>query len=209
MIGPGRSGELGKHRKPVPPSKGSRWKKPSTCIWWIDPKRPRMPTAPPMNTGTFCGTGANGNRVSSRWRNKKRFPIWIRSRLGTCTPELMVEQLALPGEILFPAGSQCSGEGKRMVRGVERWRGGRVVVFFLIQSPPTPVAAVWKMNTSALSLKRAQSFRICSTVRSRCPERNMLTALCEPNSGIKLRWVRFPCSIKCRTTETGLALGMG
>jgi hypothetical protein len=62
MIGPGRSGKLGKHGKSVPPSKGSRWKKPSTCIWWIDPKRPRMPTAPPMKTGTFCGTGAYGQQ---------------------------------------------------------------------------------------------------------------------------------------------------
>ena len=37
------------------------------------------------------------------------------------------------------------------------------------------------MKTSAVSLKRAQSFRTCSKVRFRCPERNMLTADSEPN----------------------------
>jgi hypothetical protein len=42
-----------------------------------------------------------------------------------------------------------------------------------------------RMKISALSLKRALSFRICSRERFRCPLRNMLTADSVPNSGIK------------------------
>jgi hypothetical protein len=68
-------------------------------------------------------------------------------------------------------------------------------------------ATVRGMKTSAPSLKRAQSFCTCSKVSFRWPERNMLTALSEPNSEIKLRCVRFPCSMRNRTTETGSEAG--
>ena len=48
-----------------------------------------------------------------------------------------------------------------------------------------------RTKTSAGSLNRALSFRICSNVIFRCLARNMETALSEPNSGTRSRWVRF------------------
>src|SRR5258708_48856 len=65
------------------------------------------------------------------------------------------------------------------------------------------------MKTSAGSLKRTLSFRTCSSVSLRCFARNMETALSDPNSGIKSRWVRSCCSRRNRTTETASATGIG
>jgi hypothetical protein len=60
-------------------------------------------------------------------------------------------------------------------------------------------------TTSAESLKRSPNFRTCSKVRFRSPDRNIETALSEPNSVIRSRWARFCRSRRSRTTETGSA----
>jgi hypothetical protein len=63
------------------------------------------------------------------------------------------------------------------------------------------------MKRSVGRLNRVLNLRTCSSVSFRRPARNIDTALSEPNCGIRSRCVRFCCSIRNRTTETGSATG--
>jgi hypothetical protein len=55
----------------------------------------------------------------------------------------------------------------------------------------------------------ARYFRTWSMVNFRSPARNMETALSDPNWGTRSRCLRPCCSMRNRTTETGLAAGIG